>query len=48
MRYTEARMTKISEELLRDIEKDTVNFVQTMMILSQNQMFSLLEFQINF
>jgi DNA gyrase subunit A len=26
-RYTEARMTKISEELLRDIEKDTVNFV---------------------
>jgi len=27
MRYTEARMTKISEELLRDIEKDTVDFV---------------------
>jgi DNA gyrase subunit A len=26
MRYTEARMTKISEELLRDIEKDTVDF----------------------
>lgn len=28
MRYTEARMTKVSEEILRDIDKDTVNFVQ--------------------
>ena len=27
MRYTEARMTKISEELLRDLDKDTVDFV---------------------
>ena len=27
MRYTEARMAKISEELLRDIDKDTVDFV---------------------
>ena len=27
MRYTEARMTKIAEELLRDIDKDTVDFV---------------------
>ena len=27
MRYTEARMTKISEELLRDIEKDTVDYI---------------------
>ncbi|MCB4753209.1 MAG: DNA gyrase subunit A [Sulfurovum sp.] len=27
MRYTEARMTKIAEELLGDIEKDTVDFV---------------------
>jgi DNA gyrase subunit A len=27
MRYTEARMTKIAEELLADIEKDTVDFV---------------------
>jgi len=27
MRYTEARMTKLSEELLSDIEKDTVDFV---------------------
>ncbi len=27
MRYTEARMSKISEELLRDIDKDTVDFV---------------------
>ena len=27
MRYTEARMTKLSEELLRDIDKDTVDFI---------------------
>ena len=27
MRYTEARMTKLSEEILRDIDKDTVDFV---------------------
>ena len=26
MRYTEARMSKISEDILRDIDKDTVNF----------------------
>jgi len=26
MRYTEARMTKLSEDLLKDIDKDTVNF----------------------
>jgi DNA gyrase subunit A len=29
MRYTEARMTKISEDILRDIDKDTVNYVPT-------------------
>jgi len=27
MRYTEARLTKISEEMLKDLEKNTVNFV---------------------
>jgi len=27
MRYTEARMTKIAEELLRDLDKDTVDFL---------------------
>jgi len=27
MRYTEVRMTKLAEEMLADIEKDTVNFV---------------------
>ncbi|GHS54197.1 DNA gyrase subunit A [Helicobacter pylori] len=27
MRYTEARMTKVSEEILRDIDKDTIDFV---------------------
>jgi DNA gyrase subunit A len=29
MRYTEVRMKKIADELLADIEKDTVNFVPT-------------------
>ena len=29
MRYTEARMTKLSEDILRDIDKDTVNFIPT-------------------
>lgn len=27
MRYTEARMSKIAQELLKDIDKDTVNFI---------------------
>ena len=27
MRYTEARMTRIAEEVMRDLDKDTVNFV---------------------
>ncbi len=27
MRYTEARMTKLAEELLSDIEKDTIDFI---------------------
>ncbi|MGV3173561.1 DNA gyrase subunit A [Staphylococcus simulans] len=27
MRYTEARMTKLATELLRDINKDTINFI---------------------
>jgi len=27
MRYTEARMTKMAEELLRDIDKDTVDYI---------------------
>ena len=26
MRYTEARLSKIADEMLRDIEKNTVNF----------------------
>jgi len=29
MRYTEARLHKIAEEMLKDIEKETVNFVPT-------------------
>ncbi|MEZ4211095.1 MAG: DNA gyrase subunit A [Candidatus Paceibacterota bacterium] len=31
MRYTEAKMSKFSGELLKDIEKDTVDFRQTSM-----------------
>ena len=27
MRYTEARLSKLAEEMLRDIEKDTVDMV---------------------
>ena len=27
MRYTEARLTRIAQEMLRDIDKDTVNFI---------------------
>ena len=26
MRYTEARLSKLAEEMLRDIDKDTVDF----------------------
>jgi len=29
MRYTEARLTQIAEEMLADIDKDTVDFVPT-------------------
>lgn len=32
MRYTEARMSKIATEMLRDINKNTVDFKATMMI----------------
>mgnify|MGYP002711364271 FL=1 len=28
MRYTEARLSKIAMEMLRDIDKDTVDFVE--------------------
>ena len=31
MRYTEARLSKISMEMLADINKDTVDFSQTLM-----------------
>ena len=32
MRYTEARMSKISMEMLRDIQKDTVDFIPNLLI----------------
>ena len=35
-RYTEARMSKIALEMLRDINKNTVDFVVTMMPMNVN------------
>lgn len=32
MRYTEARLSKISNELLKDIDKNTITWLQTLMI----------------
>lgn len=32
MRYTEARMAKISNELIDDIDKNTIDFRKTLMI----------------
>ena len=37
MRYTEARLAKISEKIVSDLEKNTVIFLQIMMILHQSQ-----------
>ena len=37
MRYTEARMSKIALEMLRDINKDTVDFTPTMMGRKRNR-----------
>ena len=37
MRYTEARLSKISMEMLADINKDTVDFSQTLMKLRESQ-----------
>lgn len=39
MRYTEARLSAIASELLRDIEKETVEFVRTSMIRVKNQLY---------
>ncbi len=46
MRYTESRMSKIAMEMVRDINKDTVDFVLTMMVKKRNLMCFLLVFQI--
>ena len=40
MRYTEARLSAIAGEMLRDIGKNTVNSSQTLMILNLNLQFS--------
>ena len=39
MRYTEARLQKIAEEMLADIDKDTVNFSSILMIHWRNRPF---------
>ena len=39
MRYTEARMSKISMELLRDLNKDTIDYQLTTMVKKKNQLF---------
>lgn len=36
MRYTEAKMNKITLELLRDINKDTVDFIPNLMVRKKN------------
>ena len=45
-RYTEARLSKISNELLRDIDKDTVDFYPNLIILVCNLWCCLAVFQI--
>ena len=46
MRYTEARLRKIAEEMLSDIDKDTVDFTLNFMIVWRNQPFFLQGFLI--
>ena len=45
-RYTEVRLSKIAEELLADIDKDTLILFQIMMNPVLNQVFYLQNFQI--
>ena len=42
MRYTEARLSAIASELLRDIEKETVDFILNFDDTSMNQLYCLL------
>ena len=35
MRYTEARLSKLAEEMLRDIDKDTVDFMVRRQLLER-------------
>ena len=46
MRYTEARLAKIAEKLVSDLEKETIFFKQIMMIQQKNLQFYLRSFQI--
>ena len=39
MRYTEARLSKIAEEMLVDLNKDTVDFWTILTALSKNRRF---------
>lgn len=46
MRYTEARMAKIAETMLTDIEKIQLILCQTMMIVYKNQPYFQLKYQL--
>ena len=46
MRYTEARLARISDEMLADINKNTVDFKLNFMIHWKNRQYCLPEFQI--
>ena len=46
MRYTEVRMEKISQHLLNDLDKETVDFQETMITQSLNLLYYRLNFQI--
>ncbi len=39
MRYTEVKMTKIAEQMLADIDKETSTAIQTMMVMSRSLKF---------
>ena len=48
MRYTEVKLSNITENILSDIDKDTVVFQDNMMVKILNQVFYQLSFQIYF
>src|SRR5690625_5267822 len=41
MRYTEARLSSITRELMQNLDKDTVDFIPTLMILTVSLLYFL-------